>query len=198
MAGAFYGTPDTSQGDDSLLGNGKAPEAISEAPTPSSEDLEVSDADTFYGAGAEQVPPDHHYPELTDFYESMERGDRVNGEEVDSAAFRASSEALQQFAVETGLGLAHMSTMMSAAKDAVSNPIASLADLEARNAHCLATLKSAWGTSFDQNMAYAKGEAARLCKTVPNAGQMLDLGAGSDPALVKLLAEAGRTRSRRK
>lgn len=128
----------------------------------------------------------------------MARGDRVNGEEVDSAAFRASSEALQQFAVDTGLGLAHMSTMMSAAKDAVSNPIASIADLEARNAHCLSTLKSAWGTSFDQNLAYAKGEAARLCKTVPNAGQMLDLGAGSDPALVKLLADAGRSRARRK
>lgn len=68
MAGAFYGTPAEAQADDSLLGNGKAPEAISEAPTPRSEDPEMSDADTFYGAGAEQVPPDHHYPELTDFF----------------------------------------------------------------------------------------------------------------------------------
>src|SRR5690606_28374875 len=108
-----------------------------------------------------------------DFYESMEREDRINGEEVDSNAFHASSTALQQFAVEAGFGRDHIRALMSAAKDAVSNPITSYENLQARNERCLSTLRAAWGSEFDQNLAYAKAEAARLSRSVPNAGQVL-------------------------
>jgi len=87
---------------------------------------------------------------------------------------------------------------MTTVNDTVTAPITSLEQLEARNERCLSSLRTSWGSEFDQNMAYAKAEAARLINTVPNAGKVLDMGAGSDPALVKLLAEAGRTRARRK
>lgn len=201
IANAFYGTPVTPpDAPDSLLGSGKAPEPVSQAPEAHIEQTSLTDsiAESFYGMSENQVPADQHYPELSDFYESMEREDRINGEEVDSNAFHASSTALQQFAVEAGFGRDHIRALMSAAKDAVSNPITSYENLQARNERCLSTLRAAWGSEFDRNLAYAKAEAARLSRSVPNAGQVLDMGAGSDPALVKLLADAGRTRARRK
>ena len=201
IANAFYGTPVTPpDAPDSLLGSGKAPEPVNQAPEAHIEQTSLTDsiAESFYGMSENQVPSDQHYPELADFYESMEREDRINGEEVDSNAFHASSTALQQFAVEAGFGRDHIRALMTAAKDAVSNPITSYENLQARNEHCLSTLRAAWGSEFDRNLAYAKAEAARLSRSVPNAGQVLDMGAGSDPALVKLLADAGRTRARRK
>jgi len=201
IANAFYGTPVTPpDAPDSLLGSGKAPEPVNQAPEAHIEQTSLTDsiAESFYGMSENQVPSDQHYPELADFYESMEREDRINGEEVDSNAFHASSTALQQFAVEAGFGRDHIRALMSAAKDAVSNPITSYENLQARNERCLSTLRAAWGSEFDRNLAYAKAEAARLSRSVPNAGQVLDMGAGSDPALVKLLADAGRTRARRK
>lgn len=201
IANAFYGTPVTPpDAPDSLLGSGKAPEPVSQAPEAHIEQTSLTDsiAESFYGMSENQVPSDQHYPELADFYESMEREDRINGEEVDSNAFHASSTALQQFAVEAGFGRDHIRALMTAAKDAISNPITSYESLQARNERCLSTLRAAWGSEFDRNLGYAKAEAARLSRSVPNAGQVLDMGAGSDPALVKLLAEAGRTRARRK
>jgi len=201
IANAFYGTPVTPpEAPDSLLGTGKTPEPVSQAPEAHIEQTSLTDsiAESFYGMSENQVPSDQHYPELADFYESMEREDRINGEEVDSNAFHASSTALQQFAVEAGFGRDHIRALMNAAKDAVSNPITSYENLQARNERCLSTLRAAWGSEFDRNLGYAKAEAARLSRSVPNAGQVLDMGAGSDPALVKLLAEAGRTRARRK
>jgi hypothetical protein len=201
IANAFYGTPVTQpEAPDSLLGSGKAPEPVSEAPEANIEEMSWTEsaAEAFYGMSENQVPADQHYPELADFYESMEREDRINGEEVDGEAFHASSSALQQFAAEAGFGRDHMRALMSAAKDAVSNPITSYENLQARNERCLSTLRAAWGSEFDQNLGYAKAEAARLSRSVPNAGQVLDMGAGSDPALVKLLADAGRSRARRK
>lgn len=201
IANAFYGTPVTPpDAPDSLLGSGKAPEPVSPAPEAPIEEMSWTEsaAEAFYGMSEHQVPADQHYPELSDFYESMEREDRINGEEVDSAAFHASSTALQQFAAEAGFGRDHMRALMTAANDTVTAPITSIEQLEARNERCLSSLRTSWGSEFDQNMAYAKAEAARLINTVPNAGKVLDMGAGSDPALVKLLADAGRTRARRK
>ncbi|QUE74390.1 hypothetical protein [Stutzerimonas stutzeri] len=201
IANAFYGTPITPpEAPDSLLGTGKTPEPVSRASEAPIEELSWTEsaAEAFYGMSENQVPADQHYPELSDFYESMEREDRINGEEVDGEAFHASSTALQQFAAEAGFGRDHMRALMTAAKDAISNPITSYQSLQARNEHCLSTLRATWGSEFDRNLAYAKAEAARLSRSVPNAGQVLDMGAGSDPALVKLLAEAGRTRARRK
>jgi len=201
IANAFYGTPVTPpDAPDSLLGSGKAPEPVSQAPDAHIDETSSTEsiAEAFYGMSENQVPADQHYPELSDFYENMEREDRINGEEVDGEAFHASSTALQQFAAEAGFGRDHMRALMTTVNDTVTAPITSLEQLEARNERCLSSLRTSWGSEFDQNMAYAKAEAARLINTVPNAGQVLDMGAGSDPALVKLLADAGRTRARRK
>jgi hypothetical protein len=201
IANAFYGTPITPpDAPESLLGSGNAPEPVIESPDSHIEDTPAAEsiADAFYGMSAHQVPADQHYPELADFYESMEREDRINGEEVDSAAFHASSTALQQFAAGAGLGRDHMRALMTAAKDTVTAPITSYEQLQTRNEHCLSSLRASWGNEFEQNMAYAKAEATRLINTVPNAGKVLDMGAGSNPELVKLLADAGRTRARRK
>lgn len=201
IANAFYGTPVTPpDAPDSLLGSGKVPEPVSQAPEAHIEETSSTEsiAESFYGMSENQVPADQHYPELADFFESMEREDRINGEEVDGEAFHASSTALKQFAADAGFGRDHIRALMTAAKDAISNPITSYESLQARNEHCLSTLRATWGSDFDRNLAYAKAEAARLSRSVPNAGQVLDMGAGSDPALVKLLADAGRTRARRK
>ena len=90
IANAFYGIPVTPpDAPDSLLGSGKAPEPARQAPEAPIEELPWTEsaAEAFYGMSENQVPADQHYPELSDFYESMEREDRINGEEVDSNAF---------------------------------------------------------------------------------------------------------------
>lgn len=204
IANAFYGTPATPPAEEqSLLSDGKAPEPPALQPEPAHEPedraaLIEQAADAFYGPSQDQVPTDGHYPEAEDLYSALEREDRMSGEEVDAQAFQASSTALQAFAAEAGLGRPHMQTLLEAAKQAMESPISSLESLETKNANCLAELRSAWGSRFDENLAYAKAEADRLTRAVPYAYEVLNMGAGSNPALVKIMADAGRARARKK
>lgn len=194
IANALWGAPESAIPADSILGSGKAPEPAQEAPKPEVIKEPTSAADALWGMNADQVPEDQHYPELTGLYDELEHADRLAGEEVDVEAFKASSTSLQAFAVDAGMGRQHVSALMTAAKAAIANPITSAESLAARNEACTNSLRAAWGKNFDQNMAYAKAEAAHLTKSVPGAAEVLSLGAGSDPTLVKVLADAGRAR----
>ncbi|MNZ39824.1 hypothetical protein D3C78_573240 [compost metagenome] len=197
IASALWGAPEQASPAESMLGSGKAPEPAQEAPKPVAEAIEEptsAAAAALWGMNADQVPDDQHYPELTGLYDELEHADRLAGEEVDVEAFKASSTALQAFAVDAGMGRQHVGTLMTAAEAAIANPITSAESLAARNEACINSLRGAWGKNFDQNMAHAKAEAARLTRSVPGAAEVLNLGAGSDPALVKVLADAGRAR----
>lgn len=196
IATTLWGAPEQTSSDDTILGTGKAPEPPKEAPQAVPEAIEQPDAvaNALYGMSDAQVPEGGAYPEVRDLYDSLERVERLDGEEVDADAYKASSSALQAFATEAGMGRAHVSTLMTAAKAAMDYPITSPEALQARNERCLSELRAAWGKDFDKNMAFAKAEADRLSRSVPYAYQVLNMGAGSDPALVKVLAEAGRAR----
>lgn len=131
------------------------------------------------------------YSKLTSFYAGLKQ------DEDDAAELRASSEALQRYAVNAGMSQEQVGVLVSAAEGALSNPIASRDDLQTRNERCLEALDAAWGNELAQNLAYAKAEAEHLAQSVPNAGEVLRIGAGSDPALVKLMADIGIARARK-
>tara|TARA_R110000822_G_scaffold173299_2_gene312905 strand:+ start:5320 stop:5949 length:630 start_codon:yes stop_codon:yes gene_type:complete len=204
LVNAFYGTPEAPPTPDATLLSGgdttEKPAQLEEQPaaSPVPDESAVDMADILYGPGEGQVPEGGHYPEVDELYGGIENEDRVNGEEVNSEEFHASNQGLQQFAADAGLGRSHIRTLMDAAREAMDNPISSHESLEARNNSCLAELRQAWGGRFDENLKLAEAEANRLTAMVPYAHEVLVAGAGSNPALIKILADAGRARARRK
>src|SRR5690606_28903684 len=129
-------------------------------------------------------------------YSDMQREDRLNDEEVNYEEFTASSKALREFAMDAGMGRQHVSTLLEAARLAMNSPIAP-ENLPAHNERVLSELRSDWGKSFDENLAYAQAEATRLARTVPYAQEVLMLGAGSNREFIKVMADSGRARARR-
>lgn len=203
IVSAFSNTPPPEpEQEKTLLSRGQVAEPVpavtgppGAAPEPSESELDL--AELFSGPDARQAPHGGHYPEAAELYDQLEREDRINGEEVDSESFYASSQGLQQYSAEAGLNGSHVRALMDAARDAMDNPISSLDDLEARNERCLKELRGVWGDRFEENLRYAKSEADRLTAKVPYAHEVLITGAGSNPALVKILADAGRARAKK-
>lgn len=203
LAGAFYGEPAATPPEGaSLLGGGQLPDPpVAPEPQATTEPEEAAPtaddrAEAMYGMGPDQVPDEGHYPEVESLYSDMQREDRMSDEEVDYQEFAESRNALQQFAVDAGMGRQHVGTLMEAAKLAMDSPIAP-ENLDAHNERVLSDLRSDWGKKFDENLAYAQAEATRLAQAVPYAQEVLTLGAGSNREFIKVMADSGRARARR-
>ena len=211
LAAALWGTPSNSAPTpssdaslaDRLFDSNKTTEVKAGRDTAPQTDQELRDGcsvearhlgDALYGMKQGQVPSS--YPEISELYDGFQEQDRHDNEDVDTAAYQASRDALQQFAISAGMGRTHVQTLISAARDAVSSPATSVEALEAKATHCEKVLREAWRGDYQSNLQIAKAEAKRLMNSVPHAREVLEMGAGSNPDLVKMLAEAGRARRR--
>ena len=150
--------------------------------------------DALFGMSQAQVPSS--YPEIAELYDGLQEQERLEDLDVDTEAYQTSRDALQDFAISAGMGRGHVQTIISAARDAMNNPATTVEALEAKATHCEKVLREVWRGDYERNLQIAKTEAKRLMNRVPHSREVLEMGAGSNPDLIKVLAEAGRARRR--
>lgn len=180
------------------------PETRSATPPPEEAGVEAALAWAFDGAEPERVlgdqepaepPASEGSPDAT--YGEWIREAHDEGDQETVEAYKESQKALTEYTRDAWLRDEHTKALMLSAQAVMQSPVTDPAVIAQRAASAAQQLRKEWGADYEQNLAAAKAEARRLMERVPGAREVIDLGAGNDPAVIRALAIAGKERKQR-
>lgn len=152
-------------------------------------------AEAFYAPdGLTNDPPASYEPNgVYTFYEGLEKEARmINDEEqiaVLQEARKATNEAFREFDVHP----TRAQELMIAASDYYKNP-RSAADNEQKTEIIMTKLRGEYGRKTEAVIASAQRVASELCKKIPEFGNLLARGLGSDEKFIKTCISIGKRR----
>lgn len=126
-------------------------------------------------------------------YEELERDARsINDEEqleiLGKARF-ATDQAFQDFSVHP----TRAKEIMTMARQYMNNP-RDFNSIETMNANVLANLRAEYGRKTDALLAAGGKVSAELCRRIPEFGELLDAGLGSDEKFIRTCISAAKRR----
>lgn len=126
-------------------------------------------------------------------YEELERDARsINDEEqleILGKARIATGQAFQDFSVHP----TRAKEIMTMARQYMNNP-RDFNSIETMNANVLANLRAEYGRKTDALLAAGGKVSAELCRRIPEFGELLDAGLGSDEKFIRTCISAAKRR----
>lgn len=181
-----------------------APTARSATPPPEEDGVEAALAWAFERGDSDRVKGDNDQGEPPAIEGSPDAayGEWIaeahrEGDQETVEAYKESQKALTEYTRDAWMRDEQTQALMKSAAAVMKSPVTDPATIASRSASAAQALRQEWGADYAQNLAMAKAEAKRLIDRVPGAREVLDLGAGNDPAVIRALAAAGRERKQR-